>query len=66
MHSIYKICYYLKYISHCLNAGPTKNSVDDFWRMIWEYDVATIFMLTHLVENGKVRLYNLSRIRLIL
>jgi len=36
------------------NEGPTKSSLNDFWRMIWEYDVSVIFMLTQLIENGKV------------
>ena len=31
-----------------------KNTVDDFWRTIWEHDVATIVMLTRVEEDNKV------------
>ena len=33
--------------------GPTENSVEDFWRMIWEINIPTIVMLTKVYE-GKV------------
>ena len=33
--------------------GPMKNSVEDFWRMIWEQCIPTIVMLTRVFE-GKV------------
>ncbi|CAG9772961.1 unnamed protein product [Ceutorhynchus assimilis] len=32
--------------------GPMQNTVDDFWRMIWEQQCKVVLMLTHLVENG--------------
>ncbi|XP_066147294.1 uncharacterized protein [Euwallacea fornicatus] len=32
--------------------GPMQNTVDDFWRMVWEQQAKVILMLTHLVENG--------------
>ncbi len=37
-----------------LYLGPTNNSIEDFWRMIWEGNIPTIVMLTRIFE-GKVR-----------
>ena len=31
--------------------GPTENSVEDFWRMIWERCVPTLVMLTRVYEG---------------
>ncbi|XP_030852716.1 receptor-type tyrosine-protein phosphatase epsilon [Strongylocentrotus purpuratus] len=33
--------------------GPNKASVDDFWRMMWQYDCRKIVMLTNLRESNK-------------
>ena len=33
--------------------GPLENTMDDFWRMIWEYRCSTIVMLTRCMENLK-------------
>ncbi|KAJ8965880.1 hypothetical protein NQ314_003860 [Rhamnusium bicolor] len=32
--------------------GPLENTVDDFWRMVWEQQSKVILMITHLFENG--------------
>ena len=36
--------------------GPKPKTVNDFWRMIFEYRCPTIVMLTTLKEMGKVAL----------
>ncbi|KAL3879914.1 hypothetical protein ACJMK2_032190 [Sinanodonta woodiana] len=33
--------------------GTTKDNINDFWRMMWQYDVEKIVMLTGLFEGGK-------------
>ncbi|XP_065918141.1 receptor-type tyrosine-protein phosphatase S-like isoform X3 [Dysidea avara] len=35
--------------------GPVINSLNDFWRMIWEHNIKTIVMLTRLVEDSKIK-----------
>lgn len=35
--------------------GPKQETVNDFWRMVWEHKSATIVMLTNLKERKEVR-----------
>ena len=37
-----------------INQGPLKEKVEDFWRMVCQYKVEAIVMLTRCVEMGKV------------
>jgi netrin-G3 ligand len=46
---------YRKSNAYIASQGPTASSIDDFWRMIWQYNVPTIVMVTRL-EEGRERL----------
>ena len=35
--------------------GPTKNTISDFWQMIWDCKAIVIVMLTKPEEKGRVR-----------
>ena len=48
------------FVNVCLK-GPTQETLNDFWRMIWQENCATIVMLTNLVEVGKVS-FHLARL----
>ena len=37
------------------NPGPVEESVERFWRMVWEYEMPTVLMLTQCTEAGKVQ-----------
>ena len=34
--------------------GPTRGTLKDIWRMVWQEDSKTIIMLTNPTETGKV------------
>ena len=62
LHTLdHKVCNNNDAISFCVvmmcycSLGPTENSIEDFWRMIWEGNIPTIVMLTRIFE-GRVRL----------
>ena len=42
--------------AYIASQGPVPAAFPDFWRMIWEYDVPTIVMVTNLKEDEKVKL----------
>ncbi|XP_078328710.1 uncharacterized protein LOC111114478 isoform X1 [Crassostrea virginica] len=35
--------------------GPRQNTLNDFWKMIWQEEVSTIVMLTNLKEGDKIK-----------
>ncbi|XP_052279226.1 uncharacterized protein LOC127877412 isoform X4 [Dreissena polymorpha] len=41
--------------TYIASQGPTEAMMDDFWRMIWQYDVSTVVMVTNLKEMGKIK-----------
>ncbi|XP_060557616.1 receptor-type tyrosine-protein phosphatase epsilon-like, partial [Ruditapes philippinarum] len=51
-------CYidgYEKVKKFVASQGPTKNMVDDFWRMVWQLKSDKIVMLTNLIEMGTTK-----------
>ncbi len=40
--------------THTLTAGPTFDTMGDFWRMVWEQEVGVVIMITGLIERGVV------------
>ena len=40
--------------------APMENTVNDFWRMIWDYQSRSIVMLCKMKEDGKVKLMAVS------
>ena len=45
---------FFKVVISFIYIGPMDISVEDFWRMIWEYKMPTVVMLTRCNE-GKVQ-----------
>ncbi|KAL5022774.1 hypothetical protein ScPMuIL_001929 [Solemya velum] len=41
--------------AYVASQGPTWETIQDFWRMVWQLDCCKIVMLTNLVEEGKVK-----------
>ncbi|XP_074611760.1 receptor-type tyrosine-protein phosphatase S-like isoform X5 [Acropora palmata] len=40
--------------SFIMTQAPLENTIEDFWKMIWDYNVGTIVMLNELKERGQV------------
>lgn len=51
----FKLCFY---VWRCLIIGPTKTTMDDIWRMVWQEKSRTVIMLTNPTETGKVKYYS--------
>ena len=45
----------------CVPAGPTPETITDFWQMVLDVRPAVIVMLTKVDENGKVTVEGLCR-----
>ena len=40
--------------AYIVTQGPMKNTVEDFWKMMSEYQCGCIMMLCDLIEDGQV------------
>ena len=38
-------------------SGPKPSTIEDLWRMIWQYNISHIVMLTGIYEGGRVSIY---------
>ena len=54
MFQSYGFCFYLINTSRQKLSGPTKSTVGDFWKMLWEHNVALIVMVANFFEGAKV------------
>ena len=45
---------YRKRSAYIATQGPLPSTVNDFWRMVWEYEIKCIVMLCNLQEDGVV------------
>lgn len=47
---------YCKHKAYIGTQAPLPDTFEDFWRLVWEQDSASIVMLTKEEEGGKVRI----------
>ena len=48
---------YKRLNTYIATQGPLQNTVEDFWRMVWEFKCRVIVMLCHLTEEGRESSY---------
>ncbi|XP_076115230.1 receptor-type tyrosine-protein phosphatase epsilon-like [Mytilus galloprovincialis] len=48
---------YHKQKAYIATQGPKRNTLRDFWHMVWQENVCKIVMITELEENGKKKCY---------
>ena len=53
-HPVFTLQGYRQKDSYIASQGPLQHTIEDFWRMIWEWKSCSIVMLTELEERGQV------------
>ena len=48
---------YKQHKAYIATQGPLQNTVEDFWRMVWEFKCRVIVMLCPLTEEGRESSY---------
>ena len=43
--------------AYLVTQGPLKNTVNDFWQMIWEFKSRAIVLLCNAIEEGEEKCY---------
>ena len=61
LHNFYFQGYKQRY-AYIATQGPLENTVEDFWRMMWEHQCSCIVMLCNLEEDGMVWLEKIHKI----
>ena len=41
-------------MAYIASQGPQPNTVDDFWRMLWQYEIRVVIMACNEFEGAKV------------
>ena len=59
MHTLQLKVYSMLFMITCIYilemfSGPKPSTIEDLWRMIWQYNISHIVMLTGIYEGGRV------------